>query len=354
MSHTRGTYWVLQLIGWSLYFWSQASGEVIFASKPWGHSGFLWAGVCLTGIALTHAVRWISKRFDWLSLPSGALLSRTVAAVIVMSLLLNFQTMALSIAFYGSSVTPIAAALYAKLGQHDRLFNQYVGSLIPILLWTALYFGFVLQRRRFRAELRQAQLSEALKISELRLLKAQLNPHFLFNALNGVRALIADEPARAQDAVTHLARALRYSLTSGDEDLVSLARELEMVDDYLALESLRLAQRLQVERVIEPAAVRARVPVMLLQSLVENAIKHGIAPAKQGGVLRIAARIEGGSLCVEVENSRSPIDPGTMVSSGLGLRNSIERLRLLYGDTASLELDLSIPTRATARVRLPA
>ncbi len=127
-----------------------------------------------------------------------------------------------------------------------------------------------------------------------------------------------------------------------------------MVDDYLALESLRLAERLQVERAIEPEAVMARVPVMLLQSLVENAIKHGIAPAKQGGVLRIAARIEGGSLCVEVENSRSPVDPGAMVSSGLGLRNSTERLRLLYGDAASLELDLSIATRAIARVRLPA
>ena len=354
MSDTRRTYWVLQLIGWGLFFWSQASGEVFFASKPWSQAGILWAGTCLTAIALTHALRWVSKRFDWMSLPSGALLGRAVTAVLLMSLLLSFQTMAASIAIYGSSVTPLAGALYPKLDQPNRLFNQYVGLLSPLMLWTALYLGIVLQRRRFRAELRQSQLSEALKISELRLLKSQLNPHFLFNALNGVRALIADEPARAQDAVTHLARALRYSLSSGDEDLVSLARELEMVDDYLALESLRLAERLQVERAIEPEAVMARVPVMLLQSLVENAIKHGIAPAKQGGVLRIAARIEGGSLCVEVENSRSPVDPGAMVSSGLGLRNSTERLRLLYGDAASLELDLSIATRAIARVRLPA
>ncbi len=353
MSDTRRTYWVLQLVGWSLFFWSQASGEVIFASKPWSRSGVLWAGICLTGIALTHTLRWVSKRFDWLSLASGALLGRVVTAVLVMSLLLNFQTMAASLAVYGNSVTPIAAAMYAKLDRHNQLFNQFVGLLSAMLLWTALYFGFVLQRRRFRAELRQAQLSEALKISELRLLKSQLNPHFLFNALNGVRALIADEPARAQDAVTHLARALRYSLTSGGEDLVSLARELEMVDDYLALESLRLAERLQVERAIDPAAVTARVPVMLLQSLVENAIKHGIAPAKQGGVLRIAARIEGGSLCVEVENSRSPIDPPTVIPGGLGLHNSTERLRLLYGGAASLELDLSIPTRAIARARFP-
>src|SRR6185436_17584678 len=116
----------------------------------------------------------------------------------------------------------------------------------------------------------------------LRLLKSQLNPHFLFNALNGLRSLIADEPARARDAVTQLARTLRYTLSSGEEDLVSLERELEMVDDYLALESMRLAERLRVEREISPAARSACIPSMLLQTLVENAIKHGIAPLQEG------------------------------------------------------------------------
>ena len=148
--------------------------------------------------------------------------------------------------------------------------------------------------------------SARLQAAELRLLKSQLNPHFLFNALNGLRSLIADEPARARDAVTQLARTLRYTLASGDEDLVSLERELEMVEDYLALESLRLAERLRVERDIAPDARTARMPAMLLQTLVENAIKHGIAALKQGGTLRIEAQSRGEASCVSPSTNPRP------------------------------------------------
>ena len=207
-------------------------------------------------------------------------------------------------------------------------------------------------RHRYQSELRQAQLGEALQAAELRLLKSQLNPHFLFNALNGLRSLIADEPDRAREAVTQLARTLRYTLASGDEDLVSLERELEMVDDYLALESMRLAERLRVERDIAPAARTARIPAMLLQTLVENAIKHGIAPLKEGGTLRITAKVEGKELVLQVFNPR-PADAQNMTDTGVGLRNSTERLRLLFGTRASLKLDLSQGGQATAEIRLP-
>jgi LytS/YehU family sensor histidine kinase len=192
-----------------------------------------------------------------------------------------------------------------------------------------------------------------LHTAELRLLKSQLNPHFLFNALNGVRALIADEPAKAQDAVTQLARTLRYTLAAGDSELVTVAREMEMVNDYLALESLRLAERLQIVREIEPAAADARIPVMLLQTLVENAIKHGIAPLRQGGTLRIAARAVANELIIRVENPRPADHASPPYHEGVGLKNASERLRLLFGKSASLELDLSRPNRATATVRLP-
>ena len=175
-----------------------------------------------------------------------------------------------------------------------------------------------MQRHRYQAELRQTQMGEALQAAELRLLKAQLNPHFLFNALNGLRSLIADEPGRARDSVTQLARMLRYTLASGDEDLVSLERELEMVDDYLALESLRLAERLQVERDIAPAARTARFPSMLLQTLVENAIKHGIATLKQGGTLRIEAHVVDKDLVLRVVNPR-PTDTRELEKRGSGL-----------------------------------
>lgn len=153
--------------------------------------------------------------------------------------------------------------------------------------------------------------------------------------------------------MTQLARTLRYTLASGDEDLVSLDRELEMVDDYLALESLRLADRLAVERDIAPAARTARIPAMLLQTLVENAIKHGVAALKPGGTLRITAQVAEKQLILRVVNPR-PIDNPTMTNEGVGLRNASERLRLLFGTRAKLSLDLSQAGQATAEMRLPA
>jgi sensor histidine kinase YesM len=351
---TSVAYWTLQLVCWGLYFYWQSSGEVIFAGAPWSKAGVMWGGICAAGIGLTHTLRWFSKRQAWLELPPLALLIRVLAGLLLIALTSSLIAMALSSTLYGTPVVPILGAFYRKLHFTGQLRNQFIGSLLIYAIWVAVYFGIAIQRRRYRAELRQVQLAEALRAAELRLLKAQLNPHFLFNALNGVRALIADDPAKAQDAVTRLARTLRYTLSSGEENLVTMARELEMVDDYLALESLRLTERLKVIREIAPAATMVRIPAMLMQTLVENAIKHGIAPLKQGGTLRIAAHVVGAELIIEVVN---PCPEGTAMelrSESVGLKNLSERLRLLFGPAARLRLDLSGPGLAIAEVRLPA
>ena len=345
-------YWALQLVGWGFYFYAQASGEVIFASVPWSKATTLWGGVCLAGIGLTHLLRSLVRRYGWLALRPAALLTRIIVATLLISTISYFITVGLSNAVNGTPVAPIAAAFYQKLSFTGQLRNQFIILLIVHGVWVAIYLALAMQRHRYHAELRQAQLGEALQAAELRLLKSQLNPHFLFNALNGLRALIADEPGRARDAVTQLARTLRYTLASGEEELVSLERELEMVDDYLALESLRLADRLRVERDIAPAARTARIPIMLLQTLVENAIKHGIATLKQGGTLRITAQVVETKLILQVVNPR-PVDTTTLTNEGVGLRNASERLRLLFGARASLRLDLSHAGQATAEIRLP-
>ena len=346
-------YWALQLIGWSLYFRAQASGEVIFASVPWSKAATLWGGICIVGIGLTHLLRWVITRQTWLALPPAALLIRVIASVLLISLTTYLITVALSQAVYDAPVAPIRGALYHRLSLAGQLRNQFIAILSIYVIWVAVYLSFAMQRHRYRAELRQAQLGEALQAAELRLLKSQLNPHFIFNALNGVRALITDDPGRARDAVTQLARALRYTLASGEDDFVTLERELEMVDDYLALESLRLAERLHVVRNIAPAAHTARIPVMLLQTLVENAIKHGIAPLKQGGTLRIVAHIVERQIILQVVNPRPVGAASDSVIEGVGLRNSSERLRLLFGPAARLRLDLSEASQATAEVRMP-
>lgn len=346
-------YWALQLTAWGLYCWWQTGGEVVFGRARLSTAALVWGSFSLSGIAFTHWVRIESRRGAWLSRPSRALLGRLLVMALILGLVgLAVLVMASMIA-YGDPVTAMMRYFYHRLPLWSRLFNEFVFSFLVYLTWIAAYFGVATIRHRHQMELEQTQLAGALQAAELRLLESQLNPHFLFNALNGVRALIAEEPARAQDAVTHLARTLRYTLGAGRQQLVSLGQELEMVDDYLALESMRLAQRLNVVRQIDPTAAQMRIPTMLLQTLVENAIKHGIAPLRQGGTLRIVARASDPGLVLEVEN---PKPPGGMASTveGVGLRNACKRLQLLFGPLATLELDLSVPDRARAVARIPA
>jgi sensor histidine kinase YesM len=363
-SHPRGAlearvgrasfaYWAVQLCGWGWHFWWQASGEAIFAAIPFSKAATVWGGICLTEIVITDLLRRLSKWQGWLGLPTRALLIRLTMSVLVLTAIAFAVTVTLSMAAYESPVTAMAQAFYRQLPLSKQLFNQFLNLLATHLTWVAAYFSVALIRHRYHVQLHQARLSESLQAAELRLLKSQLNAHFLFNALNGVRALIADEPIRAQEAVTQLARTLRYTLESGREELVTLARELEMVDDYLALESLRLAERLHIVREIDPRASSVRIPVMLLQALIENAIKHGIAPLREGGTLRIAAQVIDSELRVEVQNPR-PVHPGAEISAGVGLKNAARRLELLFGVHASLLLDLSDARRAKATVRLPA
>lgn len=288
------------------------------------------------------------RRHRWDALTALALTPRIVLA----SLILGTPV---GLAFHFTSVAALNSpgpAIIVSFSPSMMLLSHISSWSFLFGAWTVLYFIILGNRKRRWAELRQSELARALQQAELRLLKSQLNPHFLFNSLNSVRALIADDPPRARHAVTQLARTLRYTLDSGQEELVTLAQELEIVDDYLGLESLRLGDRLRIERDISSNALRVRIPVMLLQSVVENAVKHGVAERPAGGVLRLSAQVRDGALALEVENPR-PIGPNQPAREGVGLRNGAERLRLLFGSDASLDLDLSHPERAVARIRIP-
>ncbi len=232
-----------------------------------------------------------------------------------------------------------------------HFFHQWVNWSALFAIWQLLYFAIVSVRHSQQAKLRHSELIRSLQQAELRLLKAQMNPHFLFNALNTVRALIADNPQAAQFAVTRFANTLRYALSAGQQETVPLARELEVVRDYLDIEALRLEDRLRVEYEVTEEAGEVGIPTMLLQTLVENAIKHGIGELPGGGHVRVEAAVREGSLALAVSNSRPA--GGSLNDSGTGLRNSAERLRLIFGAGASVALDLSQPDVAVARVRLP-
>jgi len=156
-------YWILQLLGWGFYFYAQASGEVIFAGMPWSKASTLWGSVCLVGVALTHLLRLVIRRYSWLSQRPGALLIRVTAAALLLSVVSYLATMALSEVVYGTAVTPIAGAFYQRLPVGGQMRNQYILMLMLYVAWIALYLSFAMQRHRYQAEVRQAQLGEALR-----------------------------------------------------------------------------------------------------------------------------------------------------------------------------------------------
>ncbi len=340
-------YWSCQLAGWGGYAVLAMLAAVQLGGVSWARAAAELLPLCGGALLLTHLWRDAMRRRDWQRLRLRALLPRLLASSLLLGLLPGT-------AFYFS-----ASGEAQRVGADLTLsplwawLNQVVNWASLFAGWAGVYFAVLAARRRQRAELRQSELQRALQAAELGLLKAQLNPHFLFNALNSIRALISEDPARAQDAVTRLASTLRHSLAVQQNELVTLDHELNFVGDYLALESLRLEDRLRVEYRIEEAARGQRLPSLLLQGLVENAIKHGLAELPAGGTLSVAARCVQGQLLLEVCNPR-PDRPGAVPGHGLGLRNAAERLRLLFGEQAGIALDLGRPGLAVARAHLPA
>jgi hypothetical protein len=348
-------YWIFQLTGWGAYSLSRFFGGVSVMNLPWVHFGLQLLLVDALGFWLSHLLRDYVRRHQWRALPIRKLSLRIVAAAIVCGIPLGILTQFTDVALLqdpNQLLEGVSSALRFQLALPVAIALQIVNWSVVFLIWLTLYFTALAVREHRSAQLRQSELARALHLAELRLLKSQLNPHFLFNALNTVRSLIADDPARAQNAVTHLANTLRYTLNSRQDELVTLSQEMDIVADYLELESMRCEDRLRIEKQVPAEAAGVRIPVMLLQTLVENAIKHGIAELPAGGVLRISAAVKDDMLNLEVENPRSAA-PTNAAHESVGLRNARDRLRLLFGARASLDLDLSRPAVATARLRIP-
>ena len=194
----------------------------------------------------------------------------------------------------------------------------------------------------------------AAKDAELRALKSQINPHFLFNALNSIRALIVEDPERGQAAVTKLAEMLRYALQSSVTETVTFDAELRFVEAYLALEQIRFEERLNVQLDIPPETLDRTVPPMVVQTLVENAVKHGIARRRDGGNVQVSAQIDAGRLKILVRNDGGLATPSPETSQQLGLRNVEERLRLIFGPDSSIKLFEQGGDSVTAELILPA
>ena len=352
---SQRAYWIFQLTGWGAYTLSRYIGGVTVINLPWARFGLEMLFVDALGLGLSHWLRYYVRRHNWRTLRIRKLVWRILIASLICGIPLGVLTQYTDLSLLMSPdelLEGLGSALRLRLALPVAIALEIVNWAFVFVIWLMIYFIAIAVREYRSAQLKQSELARALHVAELRLLKSQLNPHFLFNALNTVRSLIADNPARAQSAVTRLANTLRYTLSSRHNELVTLSQELDIVADYLELESMRFEDRLRIEQHVPADAAGVLIPVMLLQTLVENAIKHGIAELPSGGLLQISAVLQKDMLVLEVENPR-PIAPIRASHEGVGLRNAHDRLRLLYGDRASLDLDLSKPGLATARLRIP-
>ncbi len=330
MDHQR-TYWLCQILGWTAYSAIGFSFNVNYgvdATRLVGaHVLFV-----LISILLTHRFRSLLRKrqpsVSRLVLLGGVLLiSVTQAAVVVGS----------DVAIGG--------------GPWDRVSVTALtwGMFCATLTWMLLYTRLTEKRRR---DEREAQLQLTAKEAELRALQYQTNPHFLFNCRNSIRALVLENPARAQDMLTRLGNILRHNLRGDAAHTVPLESEIGAVADYLALETVRFEERLRVRFEIDPALRAMLVPPMLLQTLVENAVKHGIAQEAAGGDLLIRAVRDDGAVRIDVENTGRL--SGSTSGDQLGLTNARQRLDLLYGSRASLNLRHNAAGSVTATLLLPA
>jgi two-component system LytT family sensor kinase len=340
-------YWLCQLIGWGgiLTLWIiplplrtvTIRYEIIYALI-----------LTTSSVGLTHLLR-ITFLFHLLRPRSWtALLLRIVPWIMAAAL---GQA---GLLFWFVAGVPDSVSLdYAPARDHEMLL--YIDTLsltTPLLLiWSGFYFGLRYYRQYQTTQLDRLRLDAAVKDAELRALKAQLNPHFLFNSLNILRALIPQNLAQPREALTLLADLLRASLNSGHEETIPLARELETVENYLALERLRFEDRLTVHRTIASPALAWPMPPFVVQTLVENAVKFGIATREAGGAIILVAAVKNGFLHLRVLNPGT-ID-GASVSTGLGLKNARSRLALLFGPHATLTLAQAAPDLVAAEVRLP-
>lgn len=328
-------YWALQLSGWLGY---STAGITINLLGGAALGPLLVGHVVLiaSGIGLTHLLRREIHRRRSPGVPVSRLWPLLSLATVAISIVLAALVIGVNMLFTGRKweMIPTVALWW--------------GMLLATGVWTLLYVRFS-ERRRYEA--REERLQLALREAQLRALEAQINPHFLFNALNSIRALVEIEPTRAQDMLTRLSNVLRNSLRRDDQHTVVLEREVESVSDYLALEKVRFADRLHSTVAIDQGAAQCYLPPMLLQTLVENAVKHGVGQTKGPAVLAVRATVDDQSLLIAVENSGRLA--GSAAHGGrLGLTNTRERLKLLYGDRASFRLEEK-GDRVIATVAIP-
>lgn len=324
MSHTK-KYWLFQCIGWSGYAAFLLLISIVLGGMSWESTLVIQiAVVSFTGLFVSHLMRTIYNRVQRISTLSLSFALYSFLLSLIMAIVMT-----------GISELSETQLLTESVKLNWKTFTfQALGNLILLLIWNLIYFLYHLVIQSFQQRMTNLSLEFAKNEAELNQLKNQLNPHFLFNSLNGIRALIELDPGLAKRSITQLSDLLRRTLQFGKLDVIPLSDELKLVQSYLDLEKMRFDDRLTIKWEIDNPNSNQLIPPFTLQLIVENAIKHGIGKRPEGGVLSIEIHHSSTYLSMRVTN------PGKLtptLDTGFGLENLINRLSHLYGKDAIFE-----------------
>ena len=353
-------YWTLQLSGWGAYgFISMAAGVTLI---PMGSYMILSNVITVAlGITTSHIYRKLIKKWDWLHLKLGRLLWKSLLASTTLGIILVVLSVSVNIATFiwlGVSYREEVPEAIQKTDFNFFLKPNLVLIIIfnysiLYLLWSAIYFTYHFIKKNRESEIEKWKLQASIKDAELGALKSQINPHFIFNSLNNIRSLVVEDPEKARDMITYLSDLLRYSIQFDQYEKVSLEKEIEVVKEYLNLESIQLEERLQYHFNIDPDSLEIQLPPMIIQTLVENAIKHSINELPGGGEILIESKLNTKYLRMYVKNTGQLKTNTPGKRKGIGIKNSKERLRLLYGENAGLSVENMNEFMVCATVNIP-
>src|SRR5215203_1574327 len=338
-------YWVSQIFGWALF----ALINIFFASLFGQLTNYMLIRLLFyleVGLFFSHLMRETIHRTSVLMKSLQNQVINFVILTLVFAMLMALVQVPFEIICGLRTISVSEDTAF-----HILFFNSFSTSSLLLFIWNSIYFMYHYVMKSRKQPMDTFQLEALVKELELKTIKAHINPHFIFNALNSIRALIDENPARARRAITELSNILRSSLSAEKGETVSLEAELKIVKDYLALENMRFEDRLRVEYEIDEDTLDQQVPPMMLQTLVENAIKHGISKQVRGGVVRIISDYKGNFHRLSVQNT-GHLNGGTS-HHGFGLSSTQDRLGLLYGNKASFQILQVNPELVEAKVLIP-
>ena len=353
MRFGNSRYWLFQGVGWGAFILIHLFFTWSFDKMQTPKDRTLFFGqigiFILLGLLITHIMRLVIIRINLLQ----KRLERQIWQFILLTLVFSCIGSALDILLLQKFdlLTKSQQDLLEKKSFFLLILSNAFSVFIYYFIWNVIYFMYHYIGKSQKQQLETLQLESLIKELELKTIKAHINPHFIFNSLNSIRALVEENPQRAREAVTELSNILRSSMHVEKAETVSFEKELDIVKDYLALENMRFEDRLKIEYQIDEDTLDQPVPPMMLQTLVENAIKHGISKQINGGIVKIISDFKGRYHELIVQNTGYL--NGYANAEGFGLSSTSNRLNLLYGDKASFEIKQVNPSLVEAKLLIP-